>query len=337
MNGELGATDVKPDQMQLVNPLLILLFIPLYDVALYPLLSKLGIRRPLQKLTLGGIFGGIAFLCSGIVELQLEKTYPILPVAGECQLRIYNTYPCDYSFATNIPDLKSFDIKSMEVFQDRYIPLEKATDFTYTMTPKGSSANQCDTLQGTLNLKPGMAISYYGKSKTSLQGIEDDPNKSRTGDPVLRILVNTETFKKVIVNDVNNNYHERHNSNSTDTDRVVVLASTYDITVGTYKIESIPLKQGGVSTILVRDSSYSLFELSPPNSLHIFWQIPQYVILTLGEVMFSVTGLQFSYSQAPESMKSVIQACWQLTVAFGNVIDIIVVGAKFFDSQVSAK
>ena len=42
--------------------------------------------------------------------------------------------------------------------------------------------------------------------------------------------------------------------------------------------------------------------------------------------MFLVTGLQFSYTQAPDSMKSVIQGCWQLTVAIGNIIVTIVVG-----------
>uniref|UniRef100_A0A8C7YD99 Solute carrier family 15 member 2 n=1 Tax=Oryzias sinensis TaxID=183150 RepID=A0A8C7YD99_9TELE len=60
------------------------------------------------------------------------------------------------------------------------------------------------------------------------------------------------------------------------------------------------------------------------NSVHIAWQIPQYVLLTAGEVMFSITGLEFSYSQAPSNMKSVLQAGWLLTVAFGNVIVLIV-------------
>jgi dipeptide/tripeptide permease len=38
--------------------------------------------------------------------------------------------------------------------------------------------------------------------------------------------------------------------------------------------------------------------------------------------------------QAPVSMKSVLQAGWLLTVAFGNLIVVIVAEAKFFDSQV---
>lgn len=49
--------------------------------------------------------------------------------------------------------------------------------------------------------------------------------------------------------------------------------------------------------------------------------------------MYSVTGLQFSYTQAPESMRSVLQGCWQLTVGVGNLIVTIIVGAKFFESQ----
>lgn len=63
------------------------------------------------------------------------------------------------------------------------------------------------------------------------------------------------------------------------------------------------------------------------------WLVPQYVVMTLGEVMFSITGLEFSFTQAPESMKSVLQGCWQLTVAIGNLIVVIVAEAKFFDAQ----
>lgn len=32
-------------------------------------------------------------------------------------------------------------------------------------------------------------------------------------------------------------------------------------------------------------------------------------------------------------MRSVLQGCWQLTVAFGNLIVTIIVGARFFTSQ----
>lgn len=72
MNGDLGFYKLQADQMQMLNPLFILIFIPLYQVAFYPLLSLVGIRRPLQKMSLGGIFAGVAFLCSMILQLKID-------------------------------------------------------------------------------------------------------------------------------------------------------------------------------------------------------------------------------------------------------------------------
>lgn len=49
--------------------------------------------------------------------------------------------------------------------------------------------------------------------------------------------------------------------------------------------------------------------------------------------MFSVTGLEFSFTQAPLSMKSVLQAFWLLTVTFGNIFVVIIAKIKLFESQ----
>lgn len=49
------------------------------------------------------------------------------------------------------------------------------------------------------------------------------------------------------------------------------------------------------------------------------WQLLAYVILTLGEAMVSITGLEFAYTQAPNSMKSSVMALWLLTVASGEL------------------
>ena len=49
--------------------------------------------------------------------------------------------------------------------------------------------------------------------------------------------------------------------------------------------------------------------------------------------MFSVTGLEFSFTQAPSSMKSVLQAFWLLTVTFGNIFVVIIAKIKLFETQ----
>ena len=54
--------------------------------------------------------------------------------------------------------------------------------------------------------------------------------------------------------------------------------------------------------------------------MHVGWQLVPYIILTLSEVMVSITGLEFAYSQAPKRMKSVIMGFWLFMVTLGNVI-----------------
>jgi dipeptide/tripeptide permease len=54
-------------------------------------------------------------------------------------------------------------------------------------------------------------------------------------------------------------------------------------------------------------------------TLSMLWQIPQIMAITAGEILFSITGLEFAYSQAPDSMKSIVQAAWLFTTAAGKL------------------
>jgi len=54
--------------------------------------------------------------------------------------------------------------------------------------------------------------------------------------------------------------------------------------------------------------------------LSILWQIVPYVVLTIAEVLFSTTGLEFAFREAAPSMKSTIMGFWNLTVAVGNLL-----------------
>jgi len=52
---------------------------------------------------------------------------------------------------------------------------------------------------------------------------------------------------------------------------------------------------------------------------HITLQLLAYVLLTSAEVMVSITCLEFSYTQAPKTMKSFVMAFYFLSVAIGNL------------------
>ncbi|WP_425399608.1 POT family MFS transporter [Aeoliella sp.] len=51
---------------------------------------------------------------------------------------------------------------------------------------------------------------------------------------------------------------------------------------------------------------------------HISWQLLAYIVITAAEVMVSITALEFSYTQAPKTMKSFIMGLYLLSVALGN-------------------
>ena len=53
--------------------------------------------------------------------------------------------------------------------------------------------------------------------------------------------------------------------------------------------------------------------------LSIGWQIPAYILLTAGEVMASITALEFAYTQAPKHLKALIQALYLLSISLGNL------------------
>jgi POT family proton-dependent oligopeptide transporter len=63
--------------------------------------------------------------------------------------------------------------------------------------------------------------------------------------------------------------------------------------------------------------------------VHVAWQLIPYLLMTLAEVLVSITGLEFAYSQAPKRMKSTIMGFWLLTVSLGNVL--VAVLAAFGD------
>ncbi|XP_040167374.1 peptide transporter family 1-like isoform X2 [Anopheles arabiensis] len=346
MDGELAGYTIKPDQMQVINPLLILAFIPVFESVIYPALSKIGIRRPLQKLSLGGLLAGAAFVLSGFVEIALDSTEAMLPAAHEAQLRVFNGLPCDYRFHTDIPNLAGFSVPSRGAYEALHVELPPGLangtfQFRAETSEIGCVRENMTEFSGSFSLQAGGAVSYFISRKggrSSLLEYADTAAKDRNGLPRMRLLANVRTTKQISL---------RHNGNADVVYNVAlnqydqltsVTEGEYGVYVGERPIATVKLSPGGVYTLILDEFLENEFNLqthtiTPSNSVHMLWLIPQYVVITAGEVMFSITGLEFSYSQAPESMKSVIQAFWLLTVAIGNMLVVFIAEAKFVQSQ----
>lgn len=56
----------------------------------------------------------------------------------------------------------------------------------------------------------------------------------------------------------------------------------------------------------------------------VWWQILAYVVLSAGEVLVSITGLEYAYTQSPPSMKSTMTAIWYVTYSVGSFFNAVV-------------
>ena len=88
-------------------------------------------------------------------------------------------------------------------------------------------------------------------------------------------------------------------------------------------VEVTPLRKIGFGLLLTASSYLVIAHIQTLIDLGgrptVWWQFLAYVLLTLGEAMVSITGLEFSYTQAPNKMKSAIMAAWLFTVSLGNL------------------
>ncbi len=57
---------------------------------------------------------------------------------------------------------------------------------------------------------------------------------------------------------------------------------------------------------------------------HIGWQLFAYFLLTTAEVMLVITCMEFSYTQAPRRMKSLVMALFYLSISAGNLFTAVV-------------
>ncbi|XP_076679855.1 peptide transporter family 1 isoform X1 [Andrena cerasifolii] len=347
MDGEMGSFLLQPDQMLVVNPLLVMAFIPLFETCIYPVLSKVGISTPLRKLSLGGLLAALSFVISAFVDLQLEGTQPILPSAGLTQVRIFNTLNCPVPMTIGNA---TTELQNLDMWVNQHIEvkgtqtLSYKADFTGCKTAGYYNPTLNSVVYGNMALEEAAAISYVITPNGLTYHYKDSVSKSRDGLPRVRGLFSVDPpGSSVTVELIRAGIPLTFNWTTTDpqvSELNDVKHDTYDIVVNGEKVKSdVPLKSGGVYTVVgsvtASGKHVNVVVVTQSNSLHILWMLPQYIVITVGEVMFSVTGLEFAFTQSPDSMKSLMQAAWQLTVAIGNLIVIIISEGAWFDRQAS--
>jgi len=89
-----------------------------------------------------------------------------------------------------------------------------------------------------------------------------------------------------------------------------------------------PLRKIGIGLIVTGlsflVSAWIETQIAAGLSPNIGWQMPAYALLSAGEVMVSITALEFAYTQSPVHMKSIIMSLYLLSISAGNAFTALV-------------
>ncbi|XP_015474563.1 solute carrier family 15 member 1 [Parus major] len=335
MNGDFGF-QIQPDQMQIVNPILIVIMVPVVDSLVYPLIKKCKLNfTALKKMTVGMFLASMAFVASALVQVQIDKTYPVFPAAGQTQIKLINLGAVAATVQFQ-PHLQNVTVAPNEA--TGYLTFE--TSKLQSLQINSSTLSKTEPLELLQEERYTLAFKW-GPTDINSNLIHDNiKSKPAKGKSLVRFINNLNIAVNISMD--NTDFGQLDPLSASNYSEVSKPDWLYNISTSAPGIHCEVLSKkfgyGGVYTISVDNCvknklSINYFEDVAPNTVHMAWQIPQYFLLTCAEVLFSVSGLEFSYSQAPSNMKSVLQAGWLLTVAVGNIIVLIVTGASTIKEQ----
>uniref|UniRef100_A0A8C5HU01 Solute carrier family 15 member 1-like n=1 Tax=Gouania willdenowi TaxID=441366 RepID=A0A8C5HU01_GOUWI len=288
MDGNFGLLVIQPDQMQTVNPILILTLVPIMDSVVYPLIKKCGLNFTQLK---------ILNMDSNPVTVNLPSYPPF-------------TVP-----AAQVGDLfQKLCAKVALIFHNSSDESTPVHYFNLQVSEKYFTFEGEQILVTVENHHPVSQDDLISKPEQGYNGIRRVTfiHLIRTAFIHYYLFL----FDPILF--------------SGDLSRVVMTPRLKNPCVSLSKTFVSHLTSFFCCCCVCCSQcqeSITVIEEIKPNSVHMALQIPQYFFITAGEVMFSVTGLEFSYSQAPSNMKAVLQAGWLLTVAIGNFIVLIVAEA----------
>lgn len=349
LNGIIGSFTIKPDQLQSVNPILIVILVPCFDFVIYPLFSRVGLlKRQLQRISLGLIFAILSFGVATVLEWQMQaKTLEYNPIN---QIKILNLSPCGLELQTfnYTIDLKRSTLLNNNPYSLAVNPANNKTIFDLKSTCKH---NMTLTVQNTD--MPQVLIFYLNQLNELKYLIYSyDLKNQKVGFSELQILaLNTRAdhLNPLLQNKIQiySNKDLKLNSilNTSNSNYSIIDYSKYDFKILNETTNEVLLNRNILFetcsryTIILFETvnktlDYVLLTDIHSNGLHISLQLVQIFLMGIAEILVSISGLTFSYEEAPRSMKSLLQALWILTTSVGNLIVVIIAQSKFVSNQV---
>uniref|UniRef100_A0A6I8P623 Solute carrier family 15 member 2 n=1 Tax=Ornithorhynchus anatinus TaxID=9258 RepID=A0A6I8P623_ORNAN len=333
-----GLFVIKPDQVQILNPFLILILVPMFELGIYPLIKMCQINlTPIRKMVIGMVLAALAFTVAAVIEIQMHEVTEMTPLDyNKSYLQIINLARNEVQVTVQQGERDFLTSEPIGALQKSFhyykLYLEgKHQSVRFVLKSQGATTEKYHDIK---RRKWYSLVIYTAGANISNLLLEEMNAKPANGLAAVRFV---NTLKKDIHIFLGSGDAIRIGKNYKFSDYQTMERGEYKQVrcktwVGACTMDLGLLDFGAVYTVFILWGSRSILRVwkintIPPNHLSILWQVPQYVLITAGEVMFSVTSFDFSYAEAPASMKSVLQSIAMMTVAMGNVIVLIIAEA----------
>lgn len=306
-----------PDQVAILNPLFVLVFIPAMN-PFYNFCEKFlgqGFLTPLKKCSIGLFLSASSFIICGILQNFIEQdALPVNHASNQISLNFINLRASALENLALEPGLKSksqiYDLDPVNSIQ----PISEYAAYEFESQDEGNMYTVVD----------------FGLDDSTL--FQQRQNKNENGLSRINLATNliNADFEFVCQSSTCQDY-EIIIENCQKAFRKNCLKTDLDFKMGKYvlKINGRTNSEfeigtgGGYTLIFTYHNQLSVHTDIRPNTISMLWILPQYFIVTISELMVSITGLEFAYTQAPPSLKSVITSFWLMTVSVGNMFIVL--------------
>jgi len=291
---------VLNDQVETVNSLLVIALIPLWNYALSPIVDYViyrnrpesAKRKPIHLMLAGLLVAAVAAFLAMNLQHQIDANLPVMEASKV--LGLHNPV----LFRVENDELASeIQLKKFELVENlgKFIEWDEE-HLTSTQLCIGN--DDCvDVLDLDKDGKPKNPVKflYYSNGTLEIEHIDHTLARQNT----------TSVFDMI-----------------TGTSQLMKSDEFSQYFPGEKFVDG-----ARIATRINRDdkTATGFVQISEGRTLNVANILPQYIVITFAEILISVTALEFAYTQAPASMKTLTTALWYTTVALANVLNIVLI------------
>lgn len=301
-------TEWYESQIQAINPLFVMLFIPLFQFGLYPLINKVWKLTALRTIGLGMFLTAVTFGFSAVIEQwtidarsKFEEVHASRIASGDADLRATLEYLEDNGRP-----------KAARAMVEDHFGRNAVELYTATVTEQQPSNWDHDVL-AAFELRFNALEDELAAKRDAAQAAQEKAKEDGASKAEIAALSAA--------------------SGATPQDEVKAkIALRAELTAALSAGQAVVLPAGVVADaqaeanrtpenwfaaggVVYRDgTSHLLYRPS------IAWQLLAYALLTAAEVMVYLTLLEYSYRQAPNRIKSLVMGFNMASVGLGNLI-----------------